>query len=86
LSNGYKDKIAPLPTIKEPQLENIQINPENKETLETEFPEEISSLLAFEDLPENKVEIPERLRKTHPFISAAKKSTLDSRYTHDGLL
>lgn len=86
LSNGYKDKIAPLPKLKDPQLENIQINPENKETPETEFPEEISSLLAFEDLPENKIEIPERLGKTHPLLSAAKKSMLDSKYTNDGLL
>lgn len=86
LSNGYQDKKTPLPNSKDPQLESIQINPDNKDVLQTDFPEEIMGLLSFEDKPQNKITIPERLNKTHPIISAAKKSMLADKYSYDGLL
>ena len=86
LSNGYKDKITPLPISKDPNLESIQINPENKDTPQAEFPDDVARLLSYEDSQENKITIPERLGKIHPLIASAKKTMLDDKYTNDGLL
>lgn len=77
--NGYWAKLkygkevfkTPLPNLKPGDLETYEL--EIKEKKEKEILERYQKLIEFENLPENKITVPERVTRLHPLVQQTKE-------------